>query len=130
MDPASNLIYTFDSTGVLIKIEDRNGNALTVAPPVNGTASVTDGLGRTLTFTYGANGKLAKVQDQTGRSVSFAYTGNDLTQVTDANGKVETYSYTTAGSTVAMLTARTLPLGNKPLTQVWDGTGKGSNQSG
>jgi hypothetical protein len=34
MDPASNLIYTFDASGVLIKIEDRNGNALTVAPPV------------------------------------------------------------------------------------------------
>jgi len=26
MDPSSNLIYTFDASGVLIKIEDRNGN--------------------------------------------------------------------------------------------------------
>src|SRR5258708_2091303 len=129
MDPASNLIYTFDSSGALIKIEDRNGNALTVTTPVNGAASVTDGLGRTLTFTYGANGKLAKVQDQTGRSVSFAYTGNDLTQVTDANGKVETYAYTTAGSIVGLLTARTLPLGNKPFTQVWDGTAKVTKKS-
>jgi RHS repeat-associated protein len=69
------------------------------------------------------------VQDQTGRSVSFAYTGNDLTQLTDANGKVETYTYTTAGSMVGLLTARALPLGNKPFTQVWDGTGKVIKQS-
>ncbi len=129
MDPASNLIYTFDSSGILIKIEDRNGNALTVAPPVNGTASVTDGLGRSLTFSYGTNGKLAKVQDQTGRSVSFGYTGNDLTQVTDANGKVETYAYTTAGTLVGLLTAKTLPLGNKPFNQLWDATGKVTKQS-
>ncbi len=128
LDPASNLIYTFDSSGRLIKIEDRNGNALTVTQPVNGSAQVTDGLGRSIAFTY-TNGNLVKVQDQTGRSVSFAYNGNDLAQVTDANGKVETYSYTTAGNQVSLMTTRTLPAGNKPFNQVWNSSGKVVKQS-
>jgi YD repeat-containing protein len=129
LDPASNRIYTFDTAGSLIKIEDRNGNALNNQLPMNGTAQVSDGLGRSITLTYSADGKLTKVADQTGRAVSFAYNGNDLSQVIDANGKVETYAYTAAVSMVGLMTSSTLPLGNKPFTQVWDTSGKVTQQS-
>ena len=113
----------------LTAIADRNSNTITVNQPVNSSASITDGLGRTITYTYDANGHLTKVQDQTGRAVTFAYNGNDLAQVTDANGKVESYSYTTAGTLVSLLAARTLPAGNKPFTQQWDSTGRVSKQT-
>src|SRR5258708_23512933 len=48
--PVSNLIYTFDSTGALTKVEDRNGDALTVTQAAGGVgpSQVTDGLDRTL----------------------------------------------------------------------------------
>src|SRR5581483_6317966 len=72
LDPRTNLIYTFAGTTtgtgiqnlVLTKIQDRNGNSLIVTQGPNGPASVTDGLGRSLTFTYDANGNLTKVADQ------------------------------------------------------------------
>src|SRR5207245_505214 len=52
LDPRSRWIYTFSSSGALMSISDRNGNAITVTQSANGPALVADGLGRTLTFTY------------------------------------------------------------------------------
>ena len=132
LDPRTNLIYTFSGTGTTLgntSIQDRNGNTLTIALPSNGTSQVSDGLGRSLTITYDSNGSLIKVADQTGRSVSFTYAGGNLTQFTDANGKTENYAYTTAGVEVGLLTAATLPLGNKPLSQTWDQFGRVATQS-
>jgi RHS repeat-associated protein len=132
LDPRTNLIYTFSGTGTTLgntSIQDRNGNTLTIALPSNGTSQVSDGLGRSLTLTYDSNGNLIKVADQTGRSVSFAYAGGNLTQFTDANGKTENYAYTTAGVEVGLLTASTLPLGNKPLSQTWDQFGRVATQT-
>jgi RHS repeat-associated protein len=129
LDPATNLIYSFASTGGPTKIQDRNGNVLNITPPANGTAQVADGLGRSLTLSLDASGNITKVQDQTGRSVAFAYSGGDLAQVTDANGKVEKYSYTTATNMVGLMTARTLPVGNAPFTQVWNASGQVTKQS-
>lgn len=123
LHPLENRIYTFSSAGVLTKVEDRNGNALTVASGASGPTSVSDGLGRTLNLTYTGT-KLTGVADSTGRSVSFAYTGDDLTGVTDAGGKRATYSYTTAGSRVGLLVSKTLPAGNRPFTQSFDNTGR------
>ncbi len=118
LDPLSNLIYTFSSTtGSLLKIEDRNGNALTVTPSQIGPTQVSDGLGRTLSFSY-ANGFLTKVQDQSGRSVSFSHTGNDLTGVTDALGNSTTFTYVPGD----LLTKTVRPNGNAPYTQIFDST--------
>jgi RHS repeat-associated protein len=118
LDPAQVLIYTFDATGHLTRIEDRNGNALTLTPggPFNSPSEVSDGLGRTLTFTYSTAGNLIRVQDQTGRSVSYAQDANaNLTAATDANGNTTAYVY--AGNELAKTT---LPLGNVPYTQAFD----------
>ena len=123
LDPGSNLIYSFSSTGDLIKIEDRNGNALTVTPGPNGPTQVSDGLGRTLSFVYTA-GKLASVQDQGGRKVSFSYTGNNLTGVTDANGNTTTYSYTSTTNVSGLMTKTVRPGGNSPYSQTYDANGR------
>jgi RHS repeat-associated protein len=124
LDAATNLIYTFSSTGALMRIEDRNGNALTITQP----NQISDGLGRTLTFTYGSDGNLASVQDQTGRTVSFTYSGGNLATVADANGKVTTYNYTSAFGKTGLLTSVKRPAGNITLTQSWDQLGRVARQ--
>src|SRR5258706_10356024 len=58
LDPSNNFIYTFSSAGFMTRIEDRNGNALTITQGSSGPTQVSDGLGRTLTFTYNSTGKL------------------------------------------------------------------------
>jgi RHS repeat-associated protein len=131
LDPAENLIYTFSGTAStlgLSAIQDRNGNKLTVTSTAT-SAQVSDGLGRMLNFTYNANGQLVTVADQTGRSVGFGYTGTDLTSFTDANGNMETFAYTTTPTMNGLMTAETLPLGNKPFTQTWTMLGQVASQS-
>lgn len=129
LDPSSNLIYTFSAAGDLIKIEDRNGNALTVTPSATGPTQVADGLGRSLTFTYDAAGKISRVQDQTGRAVQFAHAGADLTGATDALGNMTTFAYTTAGFVKSVMTKATRPAGNIPYTQAADTTGRVNRQT-
>jgi YD repeat-containing protein len=130
LSPVSNLIYTFDSTGALTKVEDRNGNALTVtqAPGGVGPATIIDGLGRTLTFTYtGTN--LTSVKDHSGRSVGFEYASGNLATFIDALGKRTTFAYATAGGIGGLMTAMTRPLGNKPFTQTYDAQGRVATQT-
>ncbi len=129
-DPASRLIYHFNSAGALIRIEDRNGNVLSITPEAGniGPAQVSDGLGRTLTFTY-TSGRLTRVRDQSGRSVSYDQAADNLMAATDANGKRATYAYTTAGGISALMTEETRPAGNRPLTQTYDAQGRVSRQA-
>ena len=124
-NPNIDRLYTFDSAGALIKIEDGKGNTHTLTYGSDLTM-VSDGLGRTLTFTY-SGGKLNTVSDGT-RTVTFVYTGHDLTQVTDVLSNVTTYTYDAGG----LMTSWTLPAGktvtysynaNDNLTQVTDWLG-------
>jgi len=134
MSPVTRLVYSFDSSGNLTSIADRNGNTATVtrAAGAPGPAQVTDGLGRTLTFAYtGSN--LTKVADQSGRSVSYEYSGGLLSAFTDANGKRTTYAYTTAtfllgNPLTALMTSATRPQGNKPLSQTYIAQGQSGGQ--
>ncbi len=130
MSPISRLTYSFDSTGALASVADRNGNTLTVTQGSGGVgpATVSDGVGRTLTFTY-TGGNLTRVQDQAGRNVQFENTAGNLTALTDENGKRASYAYGTAGSLTGLLTARTRPAGNKPFSQAFDIQGRVSQQT-
>ncbi len=126
LHPQNNLIYDFNTSGQLVKIEDRNGNAITVAQGPAGPAQASDGLGRSLTFTYGISGAsmvLTSVQDQTGRTASYTYdnTGN-LTGITDPNGNTTTYSYSSSIFAASLMAAAKLPRGNTPYTQAFDPT--------
>lgn len=129
LDPLEDRIYSFNASGALIRINDRNGNALTVTQAAGGLGPerVSDGLGRVLNFTY-AGQRLMQVEDQTARRVAFEYTGDLLTAVVDTNGKRWSYAYTTSGTLTGLITAETRPAGNKPYTQEFDSQGRVSRQ--
>jgi len=123
-DPGIGLLYTFDSAGALIKVEDGKGNIHTLTYSGTTLTQVSDGLGRTLTFTYDGNSKLSTVSDGT-RTVTFAYTGDDLTSVTDASGNATQYTYETGG----LMTKKTLPENNSPYTQTYNADGTVATQT-
>ena len=128
MDPSRDLICVFDQTGRLMTLKNRNGKTLTLTYMGDRVSEVTDGLGRSLSFLYTA-GKLTEVQDQTGRSLALSYTGDDLTGFTDAMGNTTGYSYTAAGGLSGLLTAATMPRGNRPYTQTYDSRGRVQTQT-
>src|SRR5262249_31451495 len=113
--------YLFDGvTWLLNQIEDEHGNSLSI---LNGSGGlpmqVSDGLGRTLSFTYDAVGHVTQVSDGT-RTVHYSYTDGTLTGMIDAAGRGWMYAY----SGPALLTGVTEPVGNTPVTQAYDPTGR------
>ena len=106
---------TSPAAGKLARIQDRNGNALTLSYDGAGRlAAITDTLGRVHTVEYTPEGRIAAVTDSTGRTVSYAYYGGgssggnlgDLMSVTSPpvvgtpngndfpDGKTVSYTYT------------------------------------
>jgi YD repeat-containing protein len=126
-DPVRSEILTFNPTGLMVRIEDLRGNALTLTQSPQGPEEVSDGLGRTLRFTYDA-GRLVRVADVAGRAFTYQYTGDTLTSVTAPDGGVTAYTYTTAGPRVALLAIRTEPEGNAPFSQEYDSAGRVARQ--
>jgi RHS repeat-associated protein len=92
-------VYRFDSTGRLLSMTDKNGNATTLAyndvsfPDL--ATEITDPAGRTLALDYGTNGLLESVTDFAvpPRSVLYGYTDGLLTQVTDTLNNPILYDY-------------------------------------
>ena len=130
LDPADKLVYSFNSSGALIRIEDRNGNALTVTQALVGPTQAIDGLGRALVFFYDSDGKLSRVQDHSSRSVAAGYTSGNLTSWTDASGRATVYSYTSGGGLDGLLTRATLPAGNDLFTQTYAGSSVATQADG
>ncbi len=126
--PSRRRVYLFDSaTRLLSQILDAHGNSLNLSYSGGFLSQVTDGLGRTLTFSYDVSGNVTMVSDGT-RSVSYAYTGSLLTGVTDAAGHTRTYAYG-PGPIQGLLIGVTEPLGNSPLTQAYDSSGRVTSQT-
>jgi len=145
MDPIRELVYTFDKAtalwgtrqvGLLTRIEDRNGNALTLTNEADGgfyrLTRIEDGLGRSLDFAYENPTPtwhwphLASVTDQVGRTIRFDYQvfmdpvwAIDLVTVTDAMGYITTFTYTGSPPNT-VIASRTLPRGNTPYVQTYE----------
>lgn len=86
----------FNSGGLLVKVMDANGNALSITYGSQKITKLTDGSGRAVTLAYGTDGRLASVKDPAGRVKQFAYTGGRLTSITDVDGAVCKFTYDTA----------------------------------
>src|SRR4030095_11538542 len=69
LDDNNNTIW------MLTRIEDRNGNAMTIhhTQAQRGIDRITDTLGRTITFHYDANYRIDSITDFAGRSVVYTY---------------------------------------------------------
>jgi RHS repeat-associated protein len=124
LDTSVNLIYGFDSSRNLIRIEDRNGNGVDIQQGPNGPTQVSDGLGRLLVFSYiGSN--LASVKDGSGRVVQFTQTSGNLTKVTDTDGNSTQYTYSVASYFSGLISSITTPRANKLLASVvYDSQGR------
>ncbi len=134
LDPVAELLYTFDKAmvgsepvGVLTRVEDRRGNALTFTNDAAGRVTrVDDGLGRFLTFTY-ANPRddwnyphLVQVTDSFSRTIKFGYQTTSepaltthLTRVVDTLGATPVFTHT-GSVTNTIVSAVMLPRGNTP----------------
>lgn len=121
-DPRDLLRYTFDGTGRLVVVRDRNGNSHSLSYVDGLLDQVTDGLGRTLSFEY-TDGLLTRVTDGR-RDVRFEQTGGLLTAAVDVLSGRTTYAYDTTHAIPGLLTGRTLPRGNTPWTQTFDDQGR------
>jgi YD repeat-containing protein len=122
LDPRTHILYTFDNSGFLTKIDDGKGNMLTLSYVGGQLDQVTDNLGRTLDFTYDGSGRLISVTDGT-RTVTFGYSDFLLTSITDGRGKTTVFNYD-SGAIPGLITKITRAEGNTPITMTYDADGK------
>ena len=111
-----NQVFRFSAAGVLVRVEDRNGQGVDLSYDTSGQlVGVANGRGGTLTFAW-SGGRIASATDQTGRVAAYAYSGaGDLTQVTAPDGSTRAYEYDAAHRIVTI----TAPDGGQT-TNVYD----------
>jgi len=82
-------------SSLLLSIEDRNHNAVTINHDSNGAVTgITDAQNRTWNLTYNGQGLVSRVDDPFGRNATFSYdANNNLTGQTDMGGLSYGYSY-------------------------------------
>ena len=85
-------VFTFDDTGVLTLIEDRNGNSQTLTYDSGRLAAVEDNFGRQFTFTYDGNGKLDTLTTPAGQ-FDYDVTDGNLSRVTKPDTAFREYQY-------------------------------------
>ncbi|MDR1156825.1 MAG: hypothetical protein LBK75_00745 [Oscillospiraceae bacterium] len=89
--------YDFNTAGYLVKMNDPNGNAITVTVDSTGRpTSVQDQSGRTATIAY-TGSYISSITDAANRQVVYSYTSNRLSSVKDPSGYYTYYTYDTNG---------------------------------
>jgi RHS repeat-associated protein len=122
-DPREQRIYRFDGEGRLVSIADGKGNRHTLTYSGQLLTEVSDGLGRVLRFRYQGFQELQEVTDGT-RTVRFSGASGNLLSVTDVLGKLTRFFYDDSKAGGGLLTEKTLPLSNVPLSQTYDALGR------
>ena len=92
---SDDTIETYNTSGKLLSIANREGRTQTLGYDSNGRLStVTDDVGRVLNFTYDGSSRIQTLTDPAGGVTQYGYdtTGN-LTSVTYPDGKIRTYHY-------------------------------------
>jgi YD repeat-containing protein len=98
-------IETYDASGKLIRLQDRNGRVQTltysdastsasIASVPNLLIQVTDAFGHSLNFTYYSNNRMHQLVDPSGQIISFDYdANNNFSSVHYPGGYVRTYLF-------------------------------------
>lgn len=111
-------VLSFDATGTLTTIVDRNSQGSTLAY-TNGKLTSVSASGRTLTLTYNALGLVDHVTGSDGRLVGYQYDPSGRLQgYVDAAGFTTAYAYDGNG----LLASIKDPNGNYPVRSTYDAT--------
>lgn len=112
---------------LLMEIEDRNGNRMTMVRDALGRLqAVVSPSGKFVQFTYDASNRITQVMDNAGRTVGYTYDASGrLWKVTDAAGGVTEYTY---DASHRMLTLKD-PKNIVYLTNTYDANGRVATQT-
>lgn len=105
------LKYFFDESShkKLTKIEDANGNSITITYTDGNPTTITDPSGRNLTLTW-TGGRLTQITDANAsptRTISYQYNGSgNPVQVTDPAGNTTSYTYGSWSNITSITDAR------------------------
>jgi len=99
---ANGTTKTFNATGYLTAMQDRNANLTTVSyDQSQRITQVTAPGGQWISFTYGLAGdpgRVTSIQDSVGTVATYTYNNGLLTSVTYADGSQNNYAYDTANN--------------------------------
>ncbi|HYI11821.1 MAG TPA: RHS repeat-associated core domain-containing protein [Thermoanaerobaculia bacterium] len=111
-------VKEFDADGKMVRLVDRNGNALTLGYDNSGfLTTLTDAAGRVTRFAKGASGRVASVTDPANRVFSYSYDpAGHLTKITDPMGQAWSFDYDTRG----LLSEIVDPRNNEQVTIEYD----------
>jgi YD repeat-containing protein len=104
IDASTQLIESYNTGGVLTRIDRAGGQALTftysdgatpaaIAPGPGYLIAVTDSFGRTVGFTYNASGLVNQVTDPAGQTIAAGYGDGNLTQLTWQDAQLRQFLY-------------------------------------
>ncbi len=89
-------LQTFNTSGILNTISDRNNNTTTLSYSGGNLVTITDSTGRSLSIAA-ASGQIASITDPSGQTYKFSYNGNLLMAVSDPSGDIWNYTYDANG---------------------------------
>ena len=113
---ADGRIFDLDRTDGTFRIEDRNGNSISIA-----SSGVTHSTGKSIAFTRDGSGRITAITDPLNESLTYQYdAAGDLVGVTDRSQNQTLFSY----DTDHLLIDITDPLGNRPLRNEYDADGR------
>ncbi len=85
---------SFNSSGFLTNIHDKNANCVSITYSNNRISRVTDGAGKYISFTYNTDNYLQSITDTAGRITVFLYNSSGyLTSVSNPDSTSTSYTY-------------------------------------
>lgn len=119
-------VYTFDTSGRLTALADRNGKGVQFGRDGSGRLSTaTDDADRTVTFTFDTANHLTEVRLPDGRAVTYEYQGGLLWKVHALGGGVVTYGYDSASRVASIIDANN----ETKIQNVYDINGRVTSQT-
>ncbi len=117
---------SFDSSGKLTFITDKNGNKVTMTYASGRLSIIADDAGKSLAFTYDGSGRITSIRDPMNRYANYSYDGSsNLVQRSDPMGFLENYTYAASklASVVDPVGKRTSFVydGSSRATEIWLG---------
>ncbi len=128
----NGMIWTFDSQGLPVSVQEPNGNSLTLVYTSGNLTQIAHTNGQHLDLAYNGNGRIQSLTDAAGRMTQYVYDGSgEHLQRVIAPGSVETdyvYQPVTSSPTDHALSEIDLPGGNH-LYYTYDARGRLASES-